>query len=63
MQEWAQHPDVLYAHALVQAGQRVTGPEDGMPTWVAEMMVSKPTVQEAIDFITSIEQSVKVPIS
>lgn len=60
-QEWAAHPDVLYAHPLVEAGKRVTGGGDGMPTWVCEFMVTKPTVEEAIEFVTQIEQSLQAP--
>ena len=56
MQEWQQHPDVLYCTPLMAPGQKVVGPEDGMPTWVCECMVIKPTVEEAIQFMTAIEQ-------
>lgn len=60
--EWASHPDVLYARPLVKAGDRVTCVDDGMPTWVAELMVAKPTVEEAIKFVQNIEASVVVPV-
>ena len=62
LQDWETHPDVLYARPLVQAGQRCTAVTDGMPTWVAELMVTKPTVEEAIEFVKSIEQSLEIPI-
>eukprot|EP00891_Asterochloris_glomerata_P006828 jgi/Astpho2/6828/Aster-06504 len=62
LKEWETHPDVLYARPLVQAGQRCTAVTDGMPTWVAELMVTKPTVEEAIEFVKSIEQSLEIPI-
>ena len=62
MQEWEPSPDVLYARPLVEAGQKVTGPEEGMPTWVAELMVKKDTIEEAIKLATSLEESIKVPI-
>lgn len=62
VQEWQGHPDVLYANPLVKVGQKVTSVEHGMPTWVAELMVRKPTVQEAIDFVTKIEKSLVIPI-
>lgn len=38
-QEWENHPDVLYAHPLVEAGKKVVGGGDGLPTWVCEFMV------------------------
>ncbi len=63
LQEWQGHPDVLYANYLVKVGQKVTSVEHGMPTWVAELMVRKPTVQESIDFITAIEAGLQVPIA
>ena len=56
------HPDVLYARPLVAAGDRVTCVDDGMPTWVAELMVAKPTVEAAIEFVQQIEASVVVPV-
>ena len=62
VQEWQEHPDVLYATPLAAAGQKVIGPEDGMPTWVCEFMVVKPTVQEAIEFVTAVEKGLQVPI-
>ena len=62
MQEWQEHPDVLYATPLAMPGQKVVGPQDGMPTWVCELMVVKPTVEEAIEFVTAIEKSLQVPI-
>ena len=59
---WTDHPDVLYARPLVAAGDRVTCVDDGMPTWVAELMVAKPTVEAAIEFVQQIEASVVVPV-
>jgi carnosine synthase len=63
LKEWENHPDVLYAHPLVAAGKKVVGGGDGLPTWVCEMMVTKPTVEEAIEFVTHIEQSLQLPIA
>lgn len=62
MGEWTAHPDVLYARPLVPAGEKVVCVEDGMPTWVAELMVSKPTVEEAITFVQEIERSIVIPV-
>jgi carnosine synthase len=47
----------------VQAGSKCVCVEDGLPTWVCELMVVKPTVQEAIDFIKQIEESLDIPIT
>lgn len=62
LDKWVNHPDVLYARALVEAGSKVVCVADGLPTWVCELMVVKPTVQEAIDFVTSIDASLDIPI-
>jgi len=62
MDKWAEHPDVLYARALVAPGDRVTCVDDGMPTWVAELMVAKPTVEEAIEFVQAIEREVSAAL-
>ncbi len=47
----------------LQANSKVVCVADGLPTWVCELMVVKPTVQEAIEFINSIEASIKLPIA
>lgn len=54
---------MLYIRALVDEGQKVVCAEDGMPTWMYEMMVAKPTVEEAITFIKGIEEAVHIPIA
>ena len=60
--KWATHPDVLYARPLVPAGSKVTCVDDGLPTWVCEIMVVKPTVEEAVEFIKGIEAALDLPI-
>jgi hypothetical protein len=62
-QKWQSHPDVLYAHYLVDAGGNVTGGADGMPTWVCELMVTKPNIDEAIDFVTKLVDELEVLLS
>lgn len=62
LEPWQDHADVLYARALVPAGSKVVCVEDGLPTWVCELMVVKPTVQEAIDFVNEIERQLDIPI-
>jgi carnosine synthase len=36
--------------------------EDGLPTWVCELMCVRPSVHEAIAFIKQVEQSMELPI-
>lgn len=47
----------------LQPGQRCVCVEDGLPTWVCELMAVKPTVHEAITFIKHIEASMELPIT
>ncbi|KFM27308.1 Carnosine synthase 1 [Auxenochlorella protothecoides] len=52
--------DVLYVRPLVEAGAKVTCVEDGMPTWVCEIMVQHPTsTQAAIDYVNQIEAAIQ----
>lgn len=62
--EWVDHPDVLYVRPIVQPGKKVTCVEDGMPTWVCEMMVEKQDVHEAIKLVEQMEADIqtKIPI-
>ena len=62
LDKWQDNPDVLYARPIVQAGAKCVCVKDGLPTWICELMVSKPTVKEAIAFINSITASLDVPI-
>lgn len=52
-------PDVLYARTLVEAGGKVVSVEDGLPTWVCELMVKKKTVDEAIAFVKKMEAEIQ----
>ncbi len=63
LDKWKDHPNVMYARPLVQPGHKCVCVEDGLPTWVAELMVSKGTAQESIDFINQIVASLEIPIT
>jgi carnosine synthase len=56
-------PDVVYSKALVREGEYITGPEDGMPTWVADVMVSKPNANEALQYVLKLSETLNVPIA
>eukprot|EP00955_Chlamydomonas_euryale_P111973 366101-Chlamydomonas_euryale.AAC.13 len=58
----ANRDDFLYARPLVKPGHKCVCVDDGLPTWIAELMVVKPTVREAIDFIQKAAASLQVPI-
>ena len=59
VQAWKEHSDVIYIRPLVAVGEKVRSSADGLPTWLYEMMVTRPTVDEAIDFVKSIELKVE----
>ncbi|PSC71326.1 ATP-grasp domain containing 1 [Micractinium conductrix] len=58
LEKWVDHPDVVYCRPLAEVGARLRSPQDGFPTWIAEVMVRKPTVQEAITFVKSIHDDI-----
>lgn len=47
---------VLYARSLVPAGGACVCVEDGLPTWVAELMVERSPVEDAVEYIKELEQ-------
>lgn len=59
--EWTKHPRVISARPLVAAGELVTGPDDGMPTWYAEIVVSFPTVEEGMKMLYDIDAQWRAP--
>lgn len=50
---------MLFLQPFVKPGQRVVCVEDGLPTWVAEVIVSRPTVKEAIQYVKDIESDMQ----
>ena len=48
--------DVLYAKPLVKVGDKVVGPDQGLPSWLGEIAVRKPTLEGAIAFIKELEE-------
>lgn len=62
LDKWKAHPDVLYARELVKPGHKCVCVKDGLPTWICELMVTKPTVREAIAFAKDIADNLDVPI-
>ena len=51
--------DVLYARPLANPGSKVVSASDGLPSWVCELMVTKPTVMEAIESVKKIEREIQ----
>eukprot|EP00928_Gymnodinium_smaydae_P042643 TRINITY_DN28687_c0_g2_i1.p1 TRINITY_DN28687_c0_g2~~TRINITY_DN28687_c0_g2_i1.p1 ORF type:complete len:696 (+),score=144.16 TRINITY_DN28687_c0_g2_i1:83-2089(+) len=50
---------VLSFSPHVVPGERVVGPQDGLPTWLVEVVVAKETAREALDFLLSLEAEVQ----
>lgn len=55
-------PETVYARPLVAPGDKVVCVADGMPSWVCELCVAKPTVREAIAFVQQAERDILFPI-
>lgn len=43
----------------VKVGDYVVGPDDGLPTWLVEIIVAQQTAQEALDFLLNLEAEVQ----
>mmetsp|Transcript_9028 Transcript_9028/g.23582 ORF Transcript_9028/g.23582 Transcript_9028/m.23582 type:complete len:627 (+) Transcript_9028:51-1931(+) len=46
----------------VCAGERIVGPQEGLPTWLVEIVVSKPTAKEAYHFLLQLEAEVQARV-
>eukprot|EP00931_Biecheleriopsis_adriatica_P003088 TRINITY_DN10437_c0_g3_i1.p1 TRINITY_DN10437_c0_g3~~TRINITY_DN10437_c0_g3_i1.p1 ORF type:complete len:691 (+),score=136.76 TRINITY_DN10437_c0_g3_i1:166-2073(+) len=46
----------------VREGEEVVGPAEGLPTWLVEIVVSKPTPREALDFLLSLQEEVQAKV-
>ncbi|CAJ1446854.1 unnamed protein product [Effrenium voratum] len=53
---------VISTDCHVKVGEEVVGPKDGLPTWLVEVVVSKPTPREALDFLLSLEDEVQAQV-
>lgn len=54
--------DVVYARPLVAEGGQVVGPDEGMPTWVADIMVCKQDGEEALEYVLALSDSLVVGV-
>jgi len=55
-------PGVVYAKPLVSPGDEVTCSDDGLPTWLGQIMCDAPTPAEAVALVKKYEQMVVPPI-
>mmetsp|Transcript_66798 Transcript_66798/g.201652 ORF Transcript_66798/g.201652 Transcript_66798/m.201652 type:complete len:591 (+) Transcript_66798:81-1853(+) len=49
--ELLQQDGVVWAKPLVKLGDRVVGPAEGLPTWLCDILVTRPSAKEALDFV------------
>jgi len=54
---------VVWAKPLCKSGDSVVGPADGLPTWLCEIGVAKPTAKEALEYLFKLEAEFPVEIS
>lgn len=53
---------VISHNCHVSDGEEVVGPKDGLPTWLVEVVVSKATPREALDFLLKLEEEVQANV-
>merc|ERR1712127_359389 len=53
---------VVWAKPLCNTGDYVVGPADGLPTWLCEIGVTKPTAKEALEYLFKLEAELPVKI-
>jgi len=63
MSPWEGRSDVIHARPLVAPGEKVVCVKDGMPSWICEIMVTRPSLKEAIEYVKSVEQELKLDIA
>eukprot|EP00927_Polykrikos_kofoidii_P002531 TRINITY_DN1100_c0_g1_i9.p1 TRINITY_DN1100_c0_g1~~TRINITY_DN1100_c0_g1_i9.p1 ORF type:complete len:597 (-),score=98.51 TRINITY_DN1100_c0_g1_i9:216-2006(-) len=57
-----QDDDVIWVKPLVKIGDRVVGPNDGLPTWVLDFCIKKPSSKEALECILKMEAENRVTV-
>lgn len=62
LQPIANHPHVIHTEAKVKLGQRVIGPDTGVPDWLGEIMVQGSTVEAASQAMDEILSRIQFPI-
>jgi carnosine synthase len=63
MEKVASQEGVVWAKPLCRAGDIAVGPTDGLPTWLCDLCVSKPTAKEALAYLLKLEAEFPVEIS
>jgi len=55
-------PDVISMDVLVKGGEHVVGPDTGLPTWVAMLVVGKSSSEEALAYIKALEDTMDLTV-
>jgi len=55
-------PDVVDVEGLAKPGEKVIGMQDGMPTWIADIIVEKSTAAEALEYVQKVAEEMDQPI-
>jgi len=53
---------VVWAKPLAWPGSKVVGPGEGLPTWLCDLLVTRPTASEALQLLHQIEDALPVEI-
>jgi len=63
IKDLAKQDGVVWAKPLVRSGDKVVGPDDGLPTWLCDLLVTKETSKEALDFLLKMQDELPVEIN
>jgi len=55
LEEVSKRPGVVWAKPLVRPGVQVVGPEQGLPTWLCDLLVTGPSAKEALAYLHALE--------
>jgi len=53
---------VVWAKQLVKVGAEAVGPQDGLPTWLCDLLVTGATAREALDFLLGLQAEEPVQV-
>merc|ERR1711865_920908 len=63
VEQIASQEGVELVKMLCRAGDSVVGPGDGLPTWLCELAVTKPTSKEVLEYVQKLDAEFPVQIS
>lgn len=63
LEELRSRDNVVWAKALCRPGSKVVGPDEGLPSWLCDLLVTAPTAKEALSFLNQLEADLPVEIA